>query len=326
MRITRQKFYSFLGLLFISLFAHAQIAFSQTLITQLNKDSIIVGDPIEWSWELSLPGDFSVTDWPNVPDTIGKIHVLNKSNIDTIYKDGQKTFKQVFTISGYDSFDTSLPILKASAINQSANDTIKITAESAQIIKVRLVDVDINDTFKPIKEIDISDDPNEDAVLYNFVQNNKHTLFILSIIFGLLIIAYAIYCLVKGLRSKTSTELPYEKVMRKLNELESKQLWEKGEFKLYYSELSVLLKDYVKDTLHIQTDKLTSTELVRAFKKEKDLRGLHKPLRDILFTADITKFAKGVPQEEFKLKAIQDTETIITTIEQIKLTEANHDK
>lgn len=111
-----------------------------------------------------------------------------------------------------------------------------------------------------------------------------------------------------------------------MNELEALQLWEKGEYKMYYSELSDLLKEYIKDTMAMPTDQLTSSELVKIFKKEKNLRGLHKPLRDILLTADITKFAKGVPHEDYKIKAISDTEIIINSIEQIKLSEKDHDQ
>jgi len=297
---------------------------SQTLSSHLTKDSVLVGDLIEWQWILELPAQYDVVQVPQFTDSIAQLLVLRQSPIDTLSNSDKTVLKQSITLSGYDSLDVTLPVLKAQVKDVATGQLLDILSQESYKVQVRTMLVEDTDTFRPIKDIIQVKNPDKTARILEHIIDNFKWYFILSILIALAIIAWAIYRLVKALKSKNLYEKPAEKAIRKIYELDHSQLWEQSEYKQYYTELSAILKEYIHDTLHIKTDKLTSTELVRELKKMRALKGVHKPMRDILFTADIAKFAKGIPQETYRLSAIQQSEMIIHTIEQYIIEKTQH--
>jgi hypothetical protein len=89
---------------------------------------------------------------------------------------------------------------------------------------------------------------------------------------------------------------------RQLKELKVKQLWEKGEIKEYYSELSHILRGYIETAFQIPALESTTDELIDALQASKNaaFQGqdeVIEQLQDLLQTADLVKFAKVIPPE-----------------------------
>jgi len=94
---------------------------------------------------------------------------------------------------------------------------------------------------------------------------------------------------------------PIEKATNLLNTLEKKELWQRGEIKEYYSELTDIVRIYIEEAIEVPAMESTTSELIQALKiaSLKKKMELSKETIDNLFTvlkqADLVKFAKSKP-------------------------------
>jgi hypothetical protein len=127
-------------------------------------------------------------------------------------------------------------------------------------------------------------------------------LLVLLIIAGLGALAY--WYVKKHKEKKSAAEIyktPIEKATNLLNTLEKKELWQRGEIKEYYSELTDIVRIYIEEAIEIPAMESTTSELIQALKiaSLKKKMELSKDTIDNLFTvlkqADLVKFAKSKP-------------------------------
>jgi hypothetical protein len=60
---------------------------------------------------------------------------------------------------------------------------------------------------------------------------------------------------------------PIEKATVLLNNLEKKELWQKGEIKAYYSELTDIARNYIEEAIQIPAMESTTSELIEGLRK-----------------------------------------------------------
>ena len=127
-------------------------------------------------------------------------------------------------------------------------------------------------------------------------------LLVLLIIAGLGALAY--WYVKKHKEKKEEGEIyktPIEKATNLLNTLEKKELWQRGEIKEYYSELTDIVRIYIEEAIEVPAMESTTSELIQALKiaSLKKKMELSKETIDNLFTvlkqADLVKFAKSKP-------------------------------
>jgi len=92
-----------------------------------------------------------------------------------------------------------------------------------------------------------------------------------------------------------------EKAIAYLQNLDKKQLIQKGDVKEYYSEMTDIARTYIEESIHIPAMESTSSELLDSLKKaisEKKMFVNREELdkfRQVLENADLVKFAKSKP-------------------------------
>ena len=137
----------------------------------------------------------------------------------------------------------------------------------------------------------------------------------------ILLAAAIIYLLLKR-RRKNSMVYEEEVIIRpshevafeKLDNLESKNLWQQGKVKEYQTELTYTIREYLENRFGIQALESTTGEINKSL-KNVDFDPKHTTnLNNILQIADMVKFAKAKPEEsvhqEFMDKArsfVKDT-------------------
>jgi hypothetical protein len=94
---------------------------------------------------------------------------------------------------------------------------------------------------------------------------------------------------------------PIEKAIAYLQNLDKKQLVQRGDVKEYYSEMTDITRTYIEESVHIPAMESTSSELIESLKKAiKDKKmfvnreDLEKFSR-VLENSDLVKFAKSQP-------------------------------
>lgn len=100
-------------------------------------------------------------------------------------------------------------------------------------------------------------------------------------------------------------------------------LWEKKQYKLFYMELSDILKEYFWRRFSVDVSADTSAELLRRAKTIAELTPLLMPLREYLNSSDLVKFAQVSPSADTTQKDVQVVQDLVrqTTPKPVELKE-----
>ena len=87
---------------------------------------------------------------------------------------------------------------------------------------------------------------------------------------------------------------PHQLAMQEIERIKNEKVWQKGEPKEYYTELTDALRTYIKDRFGFNALEMTSTEIIDKLLEMKDKEAI-SDLRELFQTADLVKFAKHNP-------------------------------
>jgi len=248
-----------------------------------------IGQQVVLTINVQLP-DSKKISWPIVPDTLGKIEVISRSAIDTT-RGSQKNWKlysQKLTITSFDTGYITFPNLPFKT--GTGKDTALILSDSV-LLKYSSIPVDTTKAIKDIKGI---------MTAPLTVGEMLPWILAIMILGALAIIAYTIYLRKKSNKPiilfKPKPELPaHILALEALNHLKDEALWKKGKFKEYYTGLTDILRSYLEKRFGVMAQEMTSDEILEALKNQTN-DGLMNRLRNLFFTADLVKFAKGIPE------------------------------
>lgn len=256
---------------------------------RIDATKITVGDQVRLFIEASHDPAKSRLQWAYLPDTFNNLEIVEKGRIDTVKQGNTVTYKQRLLITGFDSGQYVIPAFAFPVIPNSGT-TYTVQTDSFPIL-VQTVAVDTTKGFRGIKGI----------------MQVKSTWrdYIWLIIAGLLFIALAVFVIwyfKKNRKAPAPVVVPagpvetlQEKAIRLLRELDQQELWQKGQVKDYYTQLTDLLRSYIEQRFRTPAMELTTDELLYTARKHKEMHAQLDLLANILQTADLAKFAKAQP-------------------------------
>ena len=150
-----------------------------------------------------------------------------------------------------------------------------------------------------------------------FVEDNS-VLTALFFVILLGILAYLGYRLWRRRRERPEPEPPpppprpaHDVALESLQALRGSPLLSRGDFKGFYTELSVILRRYIGDRYDFESLELTFDELMTSL-EPRYTPGLEEPvLRHLLTLSDQVKFAKFVPRKEEGFDALNQAERLV---------------
>lgn len=224
--------------------------------------------------------------FPNVKN-FGALEVILSYPVDTIRKNDRYELIKKYGLTQFDSGKYTIPSVKI-LINNKAflSDSIKVEVANVQV-----------DTLKQ-KMYDIKDIV---AVKDGIGDWWKYLLGLL-LLGGLAALGY--WYFKKRQKEKSKEEIyktPIEKATNLLNNLEKKELWQKGEVKAYYSELTDIVRNYIEEAIEIPAMESTTSELIEGLKvasRKKKMKLSQETIENlfvVLKQADLVKFAKSKP-------------------------------
>lgn len=127
---------------------------------------------------------------------------------------------------------------------------------------------------------------------------------LLAIILAVIALALAGYFIVRyrrnrGIGSRSLQWPPHELALRKLGQLKQRDLWSAGNAKEYCDELTGIIREYLELRFGVPALESTSAELIQKLKSTDIPVETVAVLGNILFQADLAKFANGTPPPEF---------------------------
>lgn len=276
------------GLIFLFVFAYF-FSFGQKAKATLDSTEIQIGRQINLHLELTQPKG-KIFTWPSLPDSIQKIEVLNRSQRDTTYSaDGNElTIRQSILLTCFDSGYYAIPPFRF--IDTSNKDSLTNYSETKPLLlSVFTVEVDTTASIKDIKPVIEMPMTWKDFIHYAA---------------GLLALALAVFIgllLYRKFKKKpviTEKKIPslpaHEIALKSLAQLEEKKLWQQGQIKSYYTELTDILRTYLDHRWQVNAMEMTSDEIMQypVIYKLDDL--IKNKLRYVFTIADLVKFAKMV--------------------------------
>jgi hypothetical protein len=217
----------------------------------------------------------------------GALEVIQSYPIDTVKTDGRYELVKKYGLTQFDSGRYVIPSIKIFIDS-------KVFMTDSLLVEVANVKVD---TLKQ-KMFDIKDIAPAD----NSIGNWWKYLLILALIIG--IGAFIYWYIKKHQKKKIEEEIfktPIEKATSLLNNLEKKELWQKGEVKAYYSELTDIARNYIEEAIEIPAMESTTSELIQGLKAASVKKKMTvsqetiENLERVLKQADLVKFAKSKP-------------------------------
>lgn len=248
-----------------------------------------IGQQVVLTINVRIP-DSKKVYWPSIPDSLGKIEIISRSAIDTMQGVGKdwKMYSQKLTITSFDTGFISFPKL---AFKTSIGKDTTVLLSDSVLLKYASIPVD---TTKAIKDIQ--------GIMGAPLTAGEVAPWILGILIlgAISIIIYTVYLRKKSKKPlilfKPKPELPaHILALEALNHLKDEALWKKGRFKEYYTGLTDILRSYLEKRFGVMAQEMTSDEILEALKSHTN-EGLMSKLRNLFFTADMVKFAKGIPE------------------------------
>ena len=120
----------------------------------------------------------------------------------------------------------------------------------------------------------------------------------------LLLFAIILYFIFRKKKEKAAPKVyvaPIQEAMQRLKELDEKQLLQQNKIKIYYSELTDIVRTYIEKDIKIPALESTTNELIETiidFNESSNLgisKETIKQLKEVLQSADLVKFAKSKP-------------------------------
>ena len=87
---------------------------------------------------------------------------------------------------------------------------------------------------------------------------------------------------------------PHQLAMKEIERIKTEKIWQKGQSKEYYTELTDALRTYIKNRFGFNALEMTSSEIIDKLQEINDKESI-KDLMYLFQTADLVKFAKHSP-------------------------------
>lgn len=246
---------------------------------------IRLGETIHLELQLSNPVHVDV-EWPSWLDSISGFEIVKISEPDTVPSENKSLLlrRQKVELTSFDSGCQVIPPVQFNFRSASGN---KITVETDPVsIEVFTVQVDTTAEIKDIRPV-VSIPPDYKMIAL--------------VTAGVLLLLLIVYLLYRRFRGKTSLSvakpatpdvLPHERALRDLLQLESERLWQQGQFKLYHTRLTDILRQYIEDRWDVFAMELTTDDLLGHSLMHSLSTDNRSDLERILRLADLVKFAR----------------------------------
>lgn len=273
-------------MLFVNV-AHAQMT---SVSAKLDTNAIMIGDQIGLKLEAKVPKGFQL-QWPELHDSLSPhILMIKSGKIDSVIENGFTNFTRHITITSFDSGYFTIHPLNFKLTHKG---TSRIDTLSTQMLYLHVYTpmVDTTKAFKAIKG-PISEP-------YTFGEIIPWVLLVLIGIAAIIFLTLFIQRRKKNkpmfVRKPKPKLPPFEQAIKKLEELRLSRIWQSGKLKIYYTDITDIMKEYFTDRFGFDAYEMTSDEILDQLKEEKINKQAMTKLKETLELSDLVKFAKAAP-------------------------------
>ena len=259
--------------------------FAQKVTTSIDSTRNKIGAEFKLTLKTSVDKNTKVK-FPEAKN-FGALEVINSYKIDTIKNNDSYELVKKYGLTQFDSGKYVIPKLKVLINGKPVfSDSINVQVSNVVVdtLKQKMYDIKAIETVK------------ESSNWWIYI-------IVFLVLIALLILGFYLF---KKYQNRPKNEdiifkSPIEKATSLLQSLETKELWQKGEVKEYYSQLTDIVRNYIEEEIQIPAMESTTSELILSLKKTASQKKMKlsaetlKNLEKVLKQADLVKFAKEKP-------------------------------
>lgn len=256
---------------------------------------ILIGDQIYFTISVEQPENLGLK-LPTFSDTIIKnIEIINGPETDTsISGNGRLRITEKYLVTSFDSGFYQVDPLYVEVKDSGEIKRYFSDYTRLEVMKYRVAPADTA------------------ATIYDIIEPYRMPMTLREILpWALAAIAAGvlIWAVVSFVRKRRKAKLQVEETViiepahviafRELEKLKAEALWQNGHFKLYYTRLTEILRQYLEKRYGVLSLELTTSETLAELLRTGFRKGPeYEQLRTVLTAADLVKFAKYVPVAE----------------------------
>ena len=302
------KYFNYIVLI-LGLIVSTGFAQEMQISSRLDTNLIVIGDQTKLTVDVQYPKGAEVI-FPLMQDTVvSEVEILDLS-LDTIFTQQDIEHYLInYTLTSFDSGYYKIP--SQIIVNAKTGDTLESQPLILAVATLVLDSTQQNQIF------DIKAPIEAPWTLSEFLSENYPYLLL-----GLLLIALIFAVLWYLKKRKNKEVIPVKKVvpkeaahiiaLRDLDSLKDKKLWQNDRVKLYYIELSDIIRNYIENRFKVSALEQTSSEIYDSVERSKVLNSEQlEQLKQVLSTADMAKFAKAKPLANENDLVLKNTYSLI---------------
>ena len=261
------------------------------------RDSILVGDTLEYGVTLEDASDTLLYGWPQIsqPEGMDELFLARPWEIDTLNVKRSSsgirsyTLRGSFVIQPFEEGIYELPPL--SVLRRHKDGTVDTLFFEPLSMDVKTIPIDTT-TFVP----------HDLRPQIRYPVTFKEVLpWVLGALGIAGVIALAVFLILRFRKAKDEPkykEPAHIRALRKLDHYRSNKFWAPDKQKQFYSGVTDALREYMASRYGIGAMEMTSAEIFRELKESDIPAGLYGDLKELFERADFVKFAKYVADDE----------------------------
>lgn len=292
----RQTYFNILVFTLLAWCSHSQADANPVSITaSADSTTLVMGDRVTVSINVVNEGaEGNLVDQPQKKHDYYGLEMIELSSDTAQLGNGRQEIKYRITFQAFDPAELlTLPPFRYA----SGGDTVQ-----SDILTFKVFPVDLSPQLGDPSDVEnLTIHPSEGPQdmprrWYDVIPDWWIWVVIALAVAALAFVVYKLYKKNgKTLFSKPKPVPPYELAVQRLNALKDRKLLEKGQTKVYYTDLIDIMRSYLEGRFGINAMEMPSTEILRRLRSNQETHLSAAQIEQVLKLADIVKFAAANP-------------------------------
>lgn len=287
------------GIMMWVLMMHA-FAYGQATL-HVDHTEIRIGDQVKATLSVELESHETWVNPDNIwPDSMKGIEIASGP-------DQKEEVNNKYSLSwNLSFFDTGWVRIPALPVIVSGG--VKMDTMYTRDIPIRVSAVELDSAgLRAIKDIHVTP--------FNAAYYKKY----LPHVLGIILIIIGLYLWLRQRKHRANSYIPpppplqpHEWAFKALDDLIQRKLWQQGEVKEHYTQLTAILREYLERRFGIHAMEQTSDEIITQLRGQNLSHVLLADTEELLSIADMIKFAKADPGMDVHAVAIESVRAFVT--------------
>jgi hypothetical protein len=264
-----------------------QYTVAQTVKTFIDKNTILIGEQVQYKVQATFPAGIYNVQWFTIPDSIAHFEVVERAKPDTSTENNNTIIEQTITLTSFDSGRWKTPVLPINFDPVKDASPLNLFTDSLPVNVTYMVPDSTNELrdIKPIIEVTVAD------YLWYYIAG------------GLVLLLLIVLFLWRYFKKKKKQPAPlvvsklsaFDEAMQSLEKLKQLNLERPEEIKQYHTGLSEIFKWYISRVENTTIMNKTSSDVLVQLSGNKLSKENIATVATALRMGDAVKFAKFLP-------------------------------